>query len=152
MATWSTQLFDSDEMQSSVVDLLEAPNPHDVIMEASVLANAEPGDLDLDECYSVLAAAVFVDHLIYNTPVGGHEDGFARMEDEHGATEFTDQRKSLARALERVISPGSALYEEWKAEGHDALRTWQEPIEAMRKRLAGEYHGEQKTEGNEDTY
>lgn len=150
MGTWSTALFDSDEMQSSVVDLLEAPNPHDVIQEAATLANGEVGDLDTDECYSVLASAVFVDHLIYNTAVGGHEEGFARMEAEHGASEFTDQRMALARALERVISPGSALYEDWLLQGHDAMREWMAPIEAMRMRLAGQYHGEQKVDENED--
>ena len=147
MGAWSTNLFDSDGMQSAFVDLLESPNPHDVVEEAAALANGETEDLDESECYSVLAAAAMVDHLIYNTPIDAHEEGVARLENEHGPTEFVDQREALATALARVIAPGSACYEDWRAQGADALRAWRRPIEAMQQRLAGAYHGSQVVAG-----
>ena len=143
MSTWSTDLFDSDGMQSAITDLLEAPNPKDVVREAAALANNEFGDLDEEEGYGVLAAAVIVDHLIYNTPVGGHEDGVARLDDEHGATEFTDVRAELALALQRVLQPGSALYDDWAEKGDEQLAAWRKPLNEMQRRLAGAYHGEQ---------
>ena len=143
MGAWSTNLFDSDGMQSAFVDLLESPNPHDVVQEAAVLANAEPGDLDEAECYSVLAAAAMVDHLIYNTPIDAHAEGVARLEDEHGPTEFVDLREDLAQALGRVTSPGNTVYEDWRGQGDKELKAWLKPIEAMQQRLAGAYHGSQ---------
>ena len=143
MSAWSTDLLDDDGMQSALHDLLEAPNPHDVVGEAAALANNELGDLDEDEGYGVLAAALAVDHLIYNTPVGGHAAGIARLEQEHGATEFTDLRGDLARALQRVLQPGSAVYDDWAARGDEQLATWRAPLDAMQRRLAGAYHGEQ---------
>lgn len=150
MGTWSTNLFDSDGMQSAFVDLLESPNPHDVVQEAATLANAETGDLDTDECYSVLAAAAMIDHLIYNTPIDAHSVGVSRLEVEHGPTEFIDQRGEVAKALMRVISPGSALYEEWESVGPSHLKTWRAPIEAMQMRLAGQYHGSQVAVGEDE--
>ena len=143
MPTWSPALFDADGMQSAFVDLLEAPNPKDVIREAAALANNELGDLDEPEGYGVLAAATLVDHLIYNTPVGGHEEGVARLDQEHGATEFTDVRADLALAMRRVLQPGSALYDAWAARGAEQLDAWQRPLDEMQRRLAGAYHGEQ---------
>lgn len=143
MSAWSTDLLDSDGMQSALHDLLEAPDPHEVVREAAALANAELGGLDEDEGYGVLAAAVVVDHLIYNTPVGGHAAGIARLEQEHGATEFTDVRADLARALQRVVQPGSDVYDEWAARGDAQLARWRAPLEQMQARLAGAYHGEQ---------
>lgn len=143
MSAWSTDLFDSDGMQSAFTDLLEAPNPHDVVREAATLANAELGDLDEDEGYGVLAAATLVDHLIYNTPVGGHEVGVERLEEEHAPQEFTDVRADLALALQRVLQPGSAVYDAWAARGEKELKAWRKPLDAMQERLAGAYHGEQ---------
>ena len=143
MSTWSTDLLDSDGMQSALHDLLESPNPHDVVAEAAALANHELGDLDEAEGYGVLAAALVVDHLIYNTPVGGHEAGIARLDQEHGATEFTDVRADLALALERALRPGSAIVEQWSEQGADTLAAWRAPLDAMQVRLAGAYHGKQ---------
>ncbi len=150
MGAWSTNLFDSDGMQSAFVDLLESPNPHDVVQEAAVLANSEPGDLDEAECYSVLAAAAMVDHLIYNTPIDAHAEGVARLEDEHGPTEFIDLRSDLARALARVTTEGNTVYEDWRGQGDQQLRAWLKPITAMQQRLAGEYHGSQGVVGEEE--
>lgn len=149
MGAWSTNLFDSDGMQSAFVDLLESPNPHDVVLEAATLANGETGDLDEAECYSVLAAAAMVDHLIYNTPIDAHTEGVARLEEEHGPTEFIDQRQELASALVRVISPGSSCYEDWKEQGESQLKKWRGPIEEMQQRLAGEFRGSQAVVGEE---
>ncbi len=149
MGTWSTNLFDSDGMQSAFVDLIESPNPHDVVQEAAVLANSEPGDLDEAECYSVLAAAAMVDHLIYNTPIDAHAEGVARIEEEHGPAEFIDLRSELAQALGRVTTEGNTVYEDWRGQGDKQLRKWLGPIEAMQKRLAGEYHGTQATTSEE---
>lgn len=143
MSAWSTDLLDSDGMQSALHDLLESPNPHDTVGEAAALANNELGDLDEDEGYGVLAAAVVVDHLIYNTPVDGHEAGIGRLEEEHGPTDFTDQRKDLALALQRVLKPGSDLYDAWAARGEGKLAEWRKPLDAMQERLEGAYHGEQ---------
>ena len=143
MSAWSTQLLDADGMQSALHDLLEAPNPHDVVAEAAALANHELGDLDEDEGYGVLAAALVVDHLIYNTPVDGHAAGIARLDQEHGATEFTDLRGDLSRALQRVLRPGSAVFDEWAGRGERQLAEWRQPLDAMQTRLAGAFHGEQ---------
>ena len=143
MSTWSPNLLDSDGMQSALHDLLESPNPHDVVREAATLANSELGDLDEDECYGVLASALVVDHLIYNTPVDGHAAGISRLDQEHGATEFTDLRGDLARALQRVLQPGSAAYDELEALGEKALKKWRKPLDKMQARLAGAYHGKQ---------
>ena len=145
MPAWGPQLFDNDATESAIHDLLESPDPQDVIREAIVLAQAEPGELDDDELAGLLAAAGAVDYLVYGTAYPSHEEGLRRLEERLGAEAVAQYEGPLSKLLGAVLADDTLRDFFADPDTTADYGEYHTTVDALRQRLSPEYHGTQET-------
>ncbi len=156
MSAWSTDLLDNDATQSAVHDLLESPNPADVIQEALALAEGEPEELDDNEIAAILASATVVDSVIYGTEHPSHTEGIDRLAEQLGASALAKFEAPLSKAIAKLLE-GDALKSFFKdpptaveaintapARDKPKFKGFRKNVEALQQRLSPSFHGSQK--------
>ena len=145
MPAWGSRLFDHDATQTAIRDLLEAPEPRDVIREALVLARAEPGELDDAEVAGLLAAAGAVDALVYGTAYPSHAEGLARLQERLGAEAVRAFEAPLSERLAAVLADETLRDFFADADTTADFDAFRAAVEALRERLSPQHHGTQDT-------
>ena len=143
MPAWGPRLFDNDATQTAIHDLLEAPDPRDVIREALVLAEAEPGELDDAELAGLLAAAGAVDALVYGTAYPSHAEGLARLQERLGAEAVREFETPLSNRLAAALADDTLRDFFADPDTTADLDAFRATVESLRERLSPDHHGTQ---------
>lgn len=132
MGTWGYGVFENDDASDFMYDFVES-DPIEYMKNAFGKSSSEY--LEVDEAHKILISAVVLDIAITGTEYSDfYYDECAPLIEKVKGLEVHALVPSALKALDRVLSDASELYELW--EESDSFSDWNQVIMAIRTRLS----------------
>ncbi|GAA5496459.1 protein of unknown function [Rubritalea squalenifaciens DSM 18772] len=125
MASWGPKTFEDDTALDWISELVDSDDPRNFLIDSITTSG---GDLDMEECAAVLAAAETI-VAVLDEPRAGLPDELLDWVDENDCDDISDLPAMTLKSVKRVMGKDSELCQSWEeGEGYE---DWKAEVEAL---------------------